>query len=544
MFNVDTQNRVWVGAIQGTTPRLTRFGIRADLVHVDELFLMPANEYYTQIPKGYIGAHIRDHYYDASVFINQIPTIKEFRAKVLGDGRDGRRGNIPTEPPLPDTTPGAQIIARADNEVKTNPLNDKQVAKALSLERSIAEDLGFLPKGSAKPENLSSRVANKIDPRQRIMRNILKDIFSIGRYNEGQITTTILQTTATKRDKLNTALVLGQGKGGASVVSEYIEAKTKWFGLHNLLGRTFRGEIIVPEEQSAKNYLDDIFVQDLLNKGLINIKVFRAPGTGLSSDSQGKHIYSPLLDVTSEYGIKYNPNTKIEIRLLDATAISHREMGRKYKFSGYEIDWKERIDTRRVDDFSVILGRPSLEISEAGVYGATPELQSRYDATADFLVSLVQKLIQAKNEGRIRFINPVDQELNKETPFSLVIDKMSSGETLKSVYNEIKDTPAWQDIAKVIKERYKLEGEAAFNRFCDGAVAEASRHKFGQDVYSRYESKEPESYGPLNYNVASGMDSNARNKGTHHGDVLVSAGLSVKAALEYAAKHNGQMPQG
>ena len=192
-----------------------------------------------------------------------------------------------------------------------------------------------------------------------------------------------------------------------------------------------------------------------------------------------------------------------------------------------------------MDDFNALLGRPSHEISESGFYEAIPELQPRYDAIVDFLITLTKRLRDAK----LKITNAFDQEVQKETPFSSVVDNLASGQALRSIYDSIKDTLAWKDIAKVLKDRFNLEGIEAFYKFSDGVIAEASRYKFGKDVHSKYDSTTPQSYGGLNYNLGSGMDSNTRNKGTHHGDPMVSLGLSIKAVLEYASKNHDRMPQ-
>jgi len=98
IFNVDSEDRVWVGAVQPMGSRLTRFGVRADRVNVDENLLMPANEYYRQIPEQFRGEHKVDSYYDASAFLNQIPAIIEFRANVLESPE-------PVKLPRPDFNP-------------------------------------------------------------------------------------------------------------------------------------------------------------------------------------------------------------------------------------------------------------------------------------------------------------------------------------------------------------------------------------------------------------------------------------------------------
>jgi len=92
IFNVDSESRVWIGAMQAVTPRLTRFGVRADVVTVSSTsidgrgvdLLMPAYEYPSQTPARYQGK-LKGEYCDASGFINQLPVIREFRAKVLGE---------------------------------------------------------------------------------------------------------------------------------------------------------------------------------------------------------------------------------------------------------------------------------------------------------------------------------------------------------------------------------------------------------------------------------------------------------------------------
>ncbi len=89
---------VWINPPQTLTTELSSYGVRVDDVLVDEDLCVPGYEYHepdedSQIPAGYAGApHPKDpHRADASAWIEALPVIQEFRARVLGGDRRARR---------------------------------------------------------------------------------------------------------------------------------------------------------------------------------------------------------------------------------------------------------------------------------------------------------------------------------------------------------------------------------------------------------------------------------------------------------------------
>ena len=82
---------VWVGPPQTLTTELSTYGVRVDDVIADELLFIPAFEYHdeasddSQIPAGYAGAPHPDdpHRSDATAWIEALPIVRDFRAKVL-----------------------------------------------------------------------------------------------------------------------------------------------------------------------------------------------------------------------------------------------------------------------------------------------------------------------------------------------------------------------------------------------------------------------------------------------------------------------------
>jgi hypothetical protein len=92
---------VWIIPPQATTTELSTYGVRTIDVVADEDLFVPGYEYhyfdeaadesehFSQIPEGFAGElseHDNDRA-DASAWLDQIPVIREFRRKVLGDSR-------------------------------------------------------------------------------------------------------------------------------------------------------------------------------------------------------------------------------------------------------------------------------------------------------------------------------------------------------------------------------------------------------------------------------------------------------------------------
>ena len=82
----------WLNPPQALTRELSTFGVRLVDVHADDDLTVPGYEYHepgedgpSQIPSGFAGApHPEDpHRSDASAWLDALPVIQEFRAKVL-----------------------------------------------------------------------------------------------------------------------------------------------------------------------------------------------------------------------------------------------------------------------------------------------------------------------------------------------------------------------------------------------------------------------------------------------------------------------------
>lgn len=97
--------QVWIIPPQATTTVLSSFGVRTVDVVIDDDACCPGYEYhflddtvdppefYSQIPDGYagpVGPHDKSRA-DASPWLDKMPVIREFRAKVLGAGRKRRK---------------------------------------------------------------------------------------------------------------------------------------------------------------------------------------------------------------------------------------------------------------------------------------------------------------------------------------------------------------------------------------------------------------------------------------------------------------------
>ena len=100
---VATPEYAWVNPPQTLTTELSTYGVRTLDVLTDEDLFLPAYEYheerdravlYSQIPAGYAGAAHPDDpdRADASAWIEALPVIRQFRARVLRKRRFGRDG--------------------------------------------------------------------------------------------------------------------------------------------------------------------------------------------------------------------------------------------------------------------------------------------------------------------------------------------------------------------------------------------------------------------------------------------------------------------
>ena len=100
LFMASAQH-AWIIPPQATTTELTSFGVRTVDVVADEDLFVPGYEYhyfdesvdesehFSQIPPGFAGEqneHDPDRA-DASAWLDQIPVIREFRRKVLGQAQ-------------------------------------------------------------------------------------------------------------------------------------------------------------------------------------------------------------------------------------------------------------------------------------------------------------------------------------------------------------------------------------------------------------------------------------------------------------------------
>jgi hypothetical protein len=88
--------QVWIAPPQATTTELSSYGVRTVDVPVDEELCVPGFEYHqpweggeSQIPKGFAGAvsPMDPTRYDASPWLERLPVIQEFRARLLGARR-------------------------------------------------------------------------------------------------------------------------------------------------------------------------------------------------------------------------------------------------------------------------------------------------------------------------------------------------------------------------------------------------------------------------------------------------------------------------
>jgi len=84
----------WVTHPQALSTKLSTYAVRTVDVFAPDDLAIPGYEYHeeghSQIPEGYAGApHPRDpHRADASAWLEALPVIREFRAKVLGGGTE------------------------------------------------------------------------------------------------------------------------------------------------------------------------------------------------------------------------------------------------------------------------------------------------------------------------------------------------------------------------------------------------------------------------------------------------------------------------
>jgi hypothetical protein len=92
-------HHVWIGYPQATTTELSSYGVRTVDVIVDEGLVVPGLEYHylesedppvevSQIPAGFVGpiSSLDPWRADASAWLERLPVIREFRARVLADG--------------------------------------------------------------------------------------------------------------------------------------------------------------------------------------------------------------------------------------------------------------------------------------------------------------------------------------------------------------------------------------------------------------------------------------------------------------------------
>lgn len=104
-YFVASPQHAWINPPQALTTELSTYGVRVDDVFADEHLSIPAYEYHdeadeddpdaapSQIPTGYAGdPHPNDpHRADATAWIEALPVIEAFRAKVLRRARSRRR---------------------------------------------------------------------------------------------------------------------------------------------------------------------------------------------------------------------------------------------------------------------------------------------------------------------------------------------------------------------------------------------------------------------------------------------------------------------
>jgi hypothetical protein len=87
---------VWLGPPQPFTTELTSYGVRADGVLADEDAFLPGYEYHedgdSQIPPGFAGAAHAENpdRADASAWLEALPVVQAFRARVLRRRAPGR----------------------------------------------------------------------------------------------------------------------------------------------------------------------------------------------------------------------------------------------------------------------------------------------------------------------------------------------------------------------------------------------------------------------------------------------------------------------
>ena len=98
---VESPTHVWINPPQALTAEITSYGIRALYVRADEEIFVPGYEYHfvddsldppevdSQIPEGWAGrpSEIDPGRADASPWLERLPVIRDFRARVLGSGR-------------------------------------------------------------------------------------------------------------------------------------------------------------------------------------------------------------------------------------------------------------------------------------------------------------------------------------------------------------------------------------------------------------------------------------------------------------------------
>lgn len=78
LFLYDNEKRIWLANVDIAFSPICKYGLNVECAALSNWVTMPANEYISQIPKGYAGRRI-GAYYDASAYIDKILIMEQFR---------------------------------------------------------------------------------------------------------------------------------------------------------------------------------------------------------------------------------------------------------------------------------------------------------------------------------------------------------------------------------------------------------------------------------------------------------------------------------
>ncbi|MCX5701739.1 MAG: methyltransferase domain-containing protein, partial [Candidatus Omnitrophica bacterium] len=358
-------------------------------------------------------------------------------------------------------------------------------------------------------------------------------------YREGQIATAYVAMNAAEHlEPKLIALGIGRGKTDAQLLA----ANQILLGLLSNTGELKGAENAVElyvQGSKIQDYMDSYVMKVLNNDPNIRVRVLEDPGNPFTLLSNEKLGYVPLNDVSSKYGIESKPDAQLELRILETQAVNHRARAFKYadRFEGLPLEEVRSVRNVLVDDPTALMSQPSQIIAIGDAYSTITDLQAkaRADSSMRMLREVYDNLAEEFANGRVSITNPWVKDMKAEDPNFRLIDMGKSKTAIGELYDVFSKSSDWKQIEGFIQEKYNLGGQEAFEQICN-AWAQTVRMNEGDggSFYSKYISTDPESYKDVNYNLNTSRG--IRNNGTHHGDSLTSAMISIKSIEVAEAK--------